>query len=342
MQEGDRVTRVLVTGAKGQLGSRLVELGARRKTLQVVGLGQTDLDITDPSSIQEALSRHTPDVVVNAAAYTAVDLAEFEQGTRLRHQWQRGEASGRGLQPKRSGFDSLEHGLRVRRSGTRALGPSEPTGPLGVYGASKLEGEEAFLASGVHGAVVRVAWLYDARGSNFLTTMLRLANQHGTVEGGERPTRGPHFRPGFGGGVARHGRAQTSHAAGHPSLRPRRTHHVARIRFGHRGACRIGRSCGGCDLRRVSHRGHPAGVECVGRRALAPGDGMDLRTLAKCPGGVLEIAGGRLTFGVHERPGSLEGGQGQSAGLDPSSPRRTHAAHGAHLVGHLRPGRRRP
>lgn len=60
MQEGDRVTRVLVTGAEGQLGSRLVELGARRKTLRIVGLDQTDLDITNPSSIQKALSRHTP------------------------------------------------------------------------------------------------------------------------------------------------------------------------------------------------------------------------------------------------------------------------------------------
>ena len=78
MQEGDRATRVLVTGAKGQLGSRLVEFGMRRRTLHVVGLDQTDLDITDPSSIQDALARHTPDVVVNAAAYTAVDLAESE------------------------------------------------------------------------------------------------------------------------------------------------------------------------------------------------------------------------------------------------------------------------
>ena len=79
MQEGDRATRVLVTGAKGQLGSRLVEFGARRKALRVVGLGQSDLDITHPSSIRNALAKHTPDVVVNAAAYTAVDMAESER-----------------------------------------------------------------------------------------------------------------------------------------------------------------------------------------------------------------------------------------------------------------------
>ena len=182
MQEGDRATRVLVTGAKGQLGSRLVEFGARRKALQVVGLGQTDLDITHPASIRNALAKHTPDVVVNAAAYTAVDLAESEQNRAF-------EINGQGV--KHLAEACTQNGVALIHVSTDyvfgevervPLGPLEPTGPLGVYGASKLEGEEAFLASGVNGAVVRVAWLYDARGRNFLTTMLRLAQQHGRLK----------------------------------------------------------------------------------------------------------------------------------------------------------------
>ena len=182
MQEGDRATRVLVTGAKGQLGSRLVECGARRKALRVVGLGQTDLDITHPASIRNALAKHTPDVVVNAAAYTAVDLAESEQNRAF-------EINGKGV--KNLAEACSEDGVALIHVSTDyvfgevervPLGPLEPTGPLGVYGASKLEGEEAFLASGVNGAVVRVAWLYDARGRNFLTTMLRLAQQHGRLK----------------------------------------------------------------------------------------------------------------------------------------------------------------
>ena len=182
MQEGDRATRVLVTGAKGQLGSRLVEFGARRKALQVVGLGQTDLDITHPASIRNALAKHTPDVVVNAAAYTAVDLAESEQNRAF-------EINGQGV--KHLAEACTQNGVALIHVSTDyvfgevewvPLGPLEPTGPLGVYGASKLEGEEAFLASGVNGAVVRVAWLYDARGRNFLTTMLRLAQQHGQLK----------------------------------------------------------------------------------------------------------------------------------------------------------------
>ena len=182
MQEGDRATRVLVTGARGQLGSRLVEFGARRKALRVVGLGQSDLDITDPLSIQDALAKHTPDVVVNAAAYTAVDLAESEQNRAF-------DINGKGV--KHLAEACSEDGVALIHVSTDyvfgevervPLGPSEPTGPLGVYGASKLEGEEAFLASGVNGAVVRVAWLYDARGRNFLTTMLRLAQQHGQLK----------------------------------------------------------------------------------------------------------------------------------------------------------------
>ena len=182
MQEGDRATRVLVTGARGQLGSRLVEFGTHRKALHVVGLGQTDLDITDPSSIRDALAKHTPDVVVNAAAYTAVDLAESEQNRAF-------EINGKGV--KNLAEACSEDGVALIHVSTDyvfgevervPLGPLEPTGPLGVYGASKLEGEEAFLASGVNGAVVRVAWLYDARGRNFLTTMLRLAQQHGQLK----------------------------------------------------------------------------------------------------------------------------------------------------------------
>ncbi len=182
MQEGDRVTRVLVTGAEGQLGSRLVELGARRKTLRIVGLDQTDLDITNPSSIQKALSRHTPDVVVNAAAYTSVDLAESEQECAF-------AVNGAGVKHLAEACRQNQ-GALIHVSTDYVFGevervplcPSELTGPLGVYGASKLEGEEAFLASGVQGTVVRVAWLYDARGSNFLTTMLRLADKHGRLK----------------------------------------------------------------------------------------------------------------------------------------------------------------
>ncbi len=182
MQEGDRATRVLVTGAKGQLGSRLVEFGMRRRTLHVVGLDQSALDITAPLSIRNALAKHTPDVVINGAAYTAVDLAEREPDRAF-------DINGQGV--KHLAEACSQHGVALIHVSTDyvfgevdriPLGPSEPTGPLGVYGASKLEGEEAFLASGVHGAVVRVAWLYDARGSNFLTTMLRLANQHGRLK----------------------------------------------------------------------------------------------------------------------------------------------------------------
>ena len=182
MQEGKRATRVLVTGAKGQLGSRLVEFGAGRKTLHVVGLAQADLDITNPSSIRNALATHAPDVVVNAAAYTAVDLAESERNRAF-------DINGKGV--KHLAEACSQHGVALIHVSTDyvfgevervPLGPLAPTGPLGVYGASKLQGEEAFLASGVNGVVVRVAWLYDARGHNFLTTMLRLANQHGRLK----------------------------------------------------------------------------------------------------------------------------------------------------------------
>jgi dTDP-4-dehydrorhamnose reductase len=182
MQDGDHVTRVLVAGAGGQLGSRLAELGSGREGIQVVCSKRSALDITDPSSIHEALELHAPDVVINAAAYTEVDLAETE--TELAY-----AINGEGVKNLAEACCNQRVALihvstdyvfgQVERV---PLAPSEPTGPLGVYGTSKLRGEEAFLASGVKGAVVRVAWLYDARGGNFLTTMLRLANQHGRLK----------------------------------------------------------------------------------------------------------------------------------------------------------------
>ena len=129
MQDGDRATRVLVTGAKGQLGSRLAELGACRRALHVVGLDQTELDITNPSSIQEALSHHAPDVVINGAAYTAVDLAESEPERAF-------DINGKGV--KHLAEACSQNGVALIHVSTDyvfgevervPLSPSEPTGP---------------------------------------------------------------------------------------------------------------------------------------------------------------------------------------------------------------------
>ena len=201
MQEGDRATRVLVTGAKGQLGSRLVEFGTRRRALHVVGLDQTDLDITDPSSIQDALAKHTPDVVVNAAAYTAVDLAESEperafdiNGQGVKHLAEACSQNGVALIHVSTDyvFGEVERVPWPLQSPPAHWGSTAPANSKG----KRRFGERRPRCSGPGGVVVR-------------RTRKQLSHDHAAVgqptrpvEGGERPTWSPHFRPSLGGGVA--------------------------------------------------------------------------------------------------------------------------------------------
>lgn len=173
---------ILVTGAAGQLGKRILSRAARRPSLKVVGLAQDDLDVCDPEAVQQALADHRPDVVLHAAAYTAVDRAESESDKAFEVN---ATAVGHVATACRDAGVSMIHISTDYVFGDvprRPLVPGDATGPLGVYGKTKLAGEEAYLKSGVSGALVRVAWLYDAEGSNFLNTMLRLAASHGKLK----------------------------------------------------------------------------------------------------------------------------------------------------------------
>ena len=173
-------TNVLVTGAAGQLGRRLVRCGEVRDDVRVTGLRRQELDVLDAKALELALDIHVPDVVIHAAAFTGVDVAESKEeeamavngeGTRMLAE----ACSRRGICMLYVSTDYVFGD--VLRS---PLDPEAPVGPLGAYGRSKLAGEQAFASSGVCGAVVRVAWLYDSDPEvhNFLNTMLRLARDH--------------------------------------------------------------------------------------------------------------------------------------------------------------------
>ena len=167
------MNRWLVTGARGMLGRDLVAVLERRGEA-VTGLSRTDLDITDAGAVRDALARWQPAVVVNCAAWTAVDDAEACEDAALRVN---GEAvAGLAARCALQGaalvqistdyvFDGLgrepypEDGLRAPRT---------------AYGRTKLAGERAVLEqAGLAGYVVRTAWLYGARGPSFVATMLR-------------------------------------------------------------------------------------------------------------------------------------------------------------------------
>ena len=176
-----KTTSILVTGASGQLGSRLEKLAGSMPDVTLVGLTQQDLDVCDEKAVLAALDRHRPNVVIHAAAYTAVDRAEAEEeAARVVN----GDAVGWVAHACKSVGATMIHISTDYVFGEvprQPLSPETPTGPLGAYGRTKLAGEQAFLESGVAGAIVRVAWLYDAEGHNFMNTMLRLAQTHGEL-----------------------------------------------------------------------------------------------------------------------------------------------------------------
>lgn len=165
--------KALVLGSKGQLGVSLAETAADE--IQFVGLDLPDIDITDVSGVQECCLDVRPDIIVNAAAYTAVDRAESESELASAV-----NAEG----PRNIAFAARDVGARLIHISTDFVFDgtcSTPyradaeTHPVSVYGRTKRDGERAVLEEMPGGAVIiRTSWLYSKTGSNFVKTMLRL------------------------------------------------------------------------------------------------------------------------------------------------------------------------
>lgn len=167
--------RIAVTGTTGQVVTSIVERGTIAGH-EVVPIGRPDIDLENPATIASALAAVDPDVIVAAAAYTAVDKAESEP--LLAHAVNGTSAGAVAEAAKVLGVPlihiSTDYVFDGR--GERPYRETDPTGPNGVYGASKLAGEQAVLAAYPENSVIlRVAWVYSPFGANFVKTMLRLA-----------------------------------------------------------------------------------------------------------------------------------------------------------------------
>jgi dTDP-4-dehydrorhamnose reductase len=167
--------KILVTGAQGQIGWELATV--LRTVGEIVAVDRNSLDLGHPHAVRRMLREVRPDVVVNAAGYTAVDKAQSEpELARLVN------AVGPGIiaEELRNRDGLLVHYSTDYVFDGQKAGPYEEddaTGPLNIYGATKLEGEEAIQASGVSHLIFRTSWIYGTRGNNFLLTMLRLFEQ---------------------------------------------------------------------------------------------------------------------------------------------------------------------
>jgi dTDP-4-dehydrorhamnose reductase len=169
--------KILVAGAQGQVARALYACAARAGRHAVETKGRPAFDLMQPQSLERTLGELKPDLVVNAAAYTAVDHAERDPATA--YAINRDGAGALAALAAVHGcpivhlstdyvFDGSKAGAYVEEDATR---------PTGVYGQSKLEGEAAVAAANRRHIIVRTAWVYAAYGSNFVRTMLRLARE---------------------------------------------------------------------------------------------------------------------------------------------------------------------
>lgn len=166
--------RIAVTGREGQVVRSLVERGGS-EDYAVIAVGRPDLDLARPETVFEALRAHSPDVVVNAAAYTAVDKAEAEPEAAFHVNGEGARAVAEAAVRLKAHLIQISTDYVFDGSLSRPYRPDDPTAPIGAYGRSKLAGEHAVARATADHAILRTAWVYSPFGTNFVKTMLRLA-----------------------------------------------------------------------------------------------------------------------------------------------------------------------
>lgn len=171
--------RIAVTGWTGQVVCAMLErvpVG-----VEVIAIRRPELDLANPKTVAPALRAARPDVIVNAAAYTAVDQAESEPDLAMRVN---GQAAGEAARAAAAlGIPVIQLSTDYVFDGMldRPYREGDATGPISAYGASKLAGERAVAAANSNHAILRTAWIYSPFGKNFVKTMLRLAETRDEV-----------------------------------------------------------------------------------------------------------------------------------------------------------------
>lgn len=167
--------KILLTGKTGQVGYEL------ERSLQglgdIIALDRSQMDLANLEQVRDVIRQIKPGLIINPAAYTAVDKAESEPELAMRIN---GEAPRvMAEEAKKLGAAMIHYSTDYVFDGTRTTPylETDPTCPINVYGATKLAGEQAIQAAGIPHLILRTSWVYGMRGNNFLRTMLRLAQE---------------------------------------------------------------------------------------------------------------------------------------------------------------------
>ena len=172
---------ILIVGRRGQLARSLEERGRLRRGMDLESVGRPDADLEKPGAIARAIADRSPDLIVNAAAYTAVDRAEDEPDRAFRIN---AEAAGEIAAAAAEVGCPLIHistDYVFDGSEKRALNETDRVNPINVYGRSKLAGEEAVKAATDRHVILRTSWVYSPFGSNFVKTMVKLVPERNEV-----------------------------------------------------------------------------------------------------------------------------------------------------------------
>jgi dTDP-4-dehydrorhamnose reductase len=165
--------RLLVTGAGGMTGAK-VNAQSVQRGWECRALTRAELDISDSEAVREAIASYRPDVVINAAAYTAVDDAEQHEALATRVNADGAGNVARAANESGAAVIHISTDYVFDGKSSRPHLPTDPVGPLGAYGRSKLAGEIAVRTEAERHLIVRTSWVYSEKGRNFVLTMLRI------------------------------------------------------------------------------------------------------------------------------------------------------------------------
>lgn len=173
---------ILILGKNGQLASDLRDLYARHGFANVVFWGSDDFDLSNPQGLREKIVKLKPQLIINASAYTKVDQAESEKSVATAiNEIAVGEmaraAADLGIYLIHFSTDYVFDGI-----GEKPWTESDPTGPLGFYGASKLNGEKRIQEVNAKYLIFRTSWVYSSHGKNFLKTILKLSSERESLK----------------------------------------------------------------------------------------------------------------------------------------------------------------